>query len=124
MVTLRLTTITWLCLLVSSSLVAASPITTDIDTPVPCGTKVCTGGKKCCNASCGICVGKGEFCPDIICPPPVVKRQEVTRPNPRLCGTKLCGLDQRCCNPACGYCVHALEVCFPQICPAQGAGTS
>src|SRR5678815_3656648 len=36
-----------------------------------CGDSFCTGGKECCNASCGICVDPGGFCTQQYCEPSV-----------------------------------------------------
>jgi hypothetical protein len=35
----------------------------------PCGDTVCTGGKVCCNASCGICTEPDMFCTQQACEP-------------------------------------------------------
>ena len=35
--------------------------------PTQCGPALCTGNQVCCNASCGICTGPDEDCPDIEC---------------------------------------------------------
>jgi len=34
-----------------------------------CGDNVCGAKEFCCNASCGICAPRGNFCPQVICPP-------------------------------------------------------
>src|SRR5690348_3211390 len=105
MTTLRITTaaVTWLSfLLLSTSLVVvvvATPVSTtsSVDIAIPCGTKVCTGGFVCCNASCSICAPKGDKCVEIFCSPLPEKRQEDV-PQPGQCGPKVCGPNQRCCN--------------------------
>jgi hypothetical protein len=35
--------------------------------PQPCGKNTCTGGTRCCNASCGTCVPPGFECTQQVC---------------------------------------------------------
>jgi hypothetical protein len=75
----------------------------------PCGPTVCTGGRVCCNASCGTCVEPGQKCSQAVCGMDPL-------PQSTPCGMNTCNVGDVCCNASCGTCTKFGESCDQRQC--------